>query len=65
MIYREGTLKLQKIICSFEYLQRKIQNNSMSIVFFGAGAIGQIVIPQIVLSYEIMDFIENHSERGL
>ena len=58
MIYREGTLKLQKIICSFEYLQRKIQNNSMSIVFFGAGAIGQIVIPQIVLSYEIMDFID-------
>ena len=58
MIHGEETLKLKKEICSFEYLKKKIQDNKMSIVFFGAGAIGQIVIPQILLSYEITDFID-------
>ena len=58
MIHGEETLKLKKEICSFEYLKKKIQDSGMSIVLFGAGAIGQIVIPQILLSYEIIDFID-------
>lgn len=49
---------MKKEICSFEYLKKKIQDSGMSIVLFGAGAIGQIVIPQILLSYEITDFID-------
>lgn len=58
MTHGEETLKLKKEICSFEYLKKKIQDSGMSIVLFGAGAIGQIVIPQILLSYEITDFID-------
>lgn len=49
---------MRKEICSFEYLQHKIQNNKRSIVLFGAGVIGQMVVPQILQSYGIIDFID-------
>lgn len=52
------TKTMRKIICSFERLQNEIRNKGLSIVLFGAGAIGQVIIPQILSYYKINEYVD-------
>lgn len=54
---------MRKKICSFEYLQKKIREKRKPLVLFGAGAIGQIVVPEILLSYEMIDFVDYYIDN--
>ncbi len=58
---------MQKEICSFEYLQKKIQNNRKPIILFGAGVIGQIITPEILSGCKMIDsidcYIDNDSSK--
>ena len=44
-------MKLQ--CCSFDELNKKIRDGNHEIVMFGAGVVGQVTMPQILLKYDL------------
>ncbi|MXP74702.1 hypothetical protein GN277_04710 [Lachnospiraceae bacterium WCA-9-b2] len=48
-------MKLQ--CCSFDELNKKIRDGNHEIVMFGAGVLGQVTMPQILLKYDLLPFI--------
>ena len=48
-------MKLQ--CCSFDEFNEKIRAGNNEIVMFGAGVLGQVTMPQILLKYELLSFI--------
>lgn len=52
-------------ICSFELLFK--ENNNYPIILFGAGAIGQVVAPELLMQHDIFDkidcYIDNDSSK--
>lgn len=54
-------------VCSFECLTETIKNNEESLVLFGAGAIGQVVTPELLSQQHLFDkvdcYIDNDSTK--
>lgn len=48
-------MKLQ--CCSFDELNQKIRVGNHEIVLFGAGVLGQVTMPQILLKYDLLPFV--------
>lgn len=49
--------------CSFEELAKKVKTENRNIVMFGAGVIGQISIPQIMLRYGIVNSVISYLDN--
>lgn len=49
-------MKLQ--CCSFDDLNKKIRESNNEIVMFGAGVLGQVTMPQILLRYNLLSSIK-------
>ncbi len=48
---------MKLLCCSFEELNKKIREGHHEIVMFGAGVLGQVTMPQILLKYGLLPFI--------
>lgn len=44
--------------CSFEEMSEDILDNNKKILMFGAGAIGQITVPEILKEYNILEYLD-------
>ena len=44
--------------CDFNELEERIKKNNLSIVMFGAGAIGQVTAPEILNRYDLLKYVD-------
>lgn len=54
----KGNKEMKIKVCAFEKLVENIKNQNQSIVMFGAGAIGQIVVPELLNEYGILKNVD-------
>lgn len=58
---------MRKIVCSFEQLREELNNKDAPVILFGAGAIGQVVAPEILFHYGLFDkitcYIDNDQSK--
>lgn len=50
--------------CSFDTLVNRIVDNKMSIIMFGAGAIGQVTVPEILNRYQVLDKVDCYLDNN-
>ena len=49
-------MKLKR--CTYSELANEVRKNNIRIIIYGAGMIGQIVVPYIVETYRLHDYVD-------